>query len=76
MAKLTVYKYVRTPEGWRYSKAAFHPNGKIKPNIVLVKGLENKYLEGSYFTLSAGKWIALGDDALDTQRKVAAMTVQ
>ncbi|HJZ64107.1 MAG TPA: hypothetical protein VKD70_07310 [Candidatus Acidoferrum sp.] len=76
MAKLSVYKYVRTHEGWRYSKAAFHCNGKIKPNIVLVKGVEKYHAEGSYFTLSAGKWIALGDDALDTQRKVAAMTVQ
>ena len=26
MAKLSIYKYVRTDKGWRYCKAAFHPN--------------------------------------------------
>ena len=27
MAKLSIYKYVRSDKGWRYSKATFHPNG-------------------------------------------------
>ena len=26
VAKLTIYKYVRTGKGWRYCKAAFDPN--------------------------------------------------
>jgi hypothetical protein len=39
-AKLSIYKYVRTDKGWRYCKAAFHPNGKIKPNVVVVSGVE------------------------------------
>jgi hypothetical protein len=49
MGKLSIYKYVRTGKGWRYCKAAFHPNGKIKPNVVVVEGREEKHPEGSYF---------------------------
>ena len=49
VAKLTIYKYVRTGKGWRYCKAAFHPNGKIKPNVVAVSGVEEKHTEGRYF---------------------------
>ena len=37
--KFSIYKYVKLEgKGWRYARAAFHSNGKIKPNIVLVKG--------------------------------------
>jgi hypothetical protein len=38
-------KYVRTDKGWRYCKAAFHPNGKIKPNVLVVGGVEEKHTE-------------------------------
>jgi hypothetical protein len=48
VAKLSIYKYVRTDKGWRYCKAAFHPNGKIKPNVVAVSGVEEKHAEGRY----------------------------
>ena len=53
MAKLSIYKYVRMDKGWRYCKAAFHPNGKIKPNVVLVSGVEEKHTEGRYFCAGA-----------------------
>ena len=33
----------------------FHPNGKIKPNIVLVRGKEEKHAEGSYFLNYSGE---------------------
>ena len=46
MAKLSIYKYVRTDKGWRYCKAAFHPNGKIKPNVVFVSGVEENTRRG------------------------------
>ncbi len=69
MAKFTIYKYVRTDKGWRYSKAAFHPNGKIKPNVVVVSGVEEKHTEGRYFLNSNNRWIDVGTDALDAQRK-------
>src|SRR5258707_11349357 len=63
VAKLTIYKYVRTHKGWRYCKATFHPNGKIKPNVVVVSGVEEKHTEGRYFLNF------VGEDALEAQRK-------
>ena len=69
MAKLSIYKYVRTDKGWRYCKAAFHPNGKIKPNVVVVSGVEEKHTEGRYFLNFNNQWIDVGEDALEAQRK-------
>jgi hypothetical protein len=34
--KLSLYKSVKTKRGWRYCKAAFHSNAKVKPNIVVI----------------------------------------
>jgi hypothetical protein len=31
MTKLTMYEYVRSDKGWRYYKAAFHPNPTVCP---------------------------------------------
>jgi hypothetical protein len=59
--KLSLYKSVKTERGWRYCKAAFHGNARVKPNIVLVEGVEEKHAEGSYFTLTNDQ-VALGDD--------------
>jgi hypothetical protein len=52
--RFSIYKYVKEDKGWRYARAAYHPNGKIKPNVVLVKSLdgraaEEKHTKGSYF---------------------------
>jgi len=69
MAKLSIYKYVRTVKGWRYSKAAFHPNGKIKPNVVVISGVEERHNEGRYFLNSNNGWMDVGLDALEAQRK-------
>jgi hypothetical protein len=43
----------------------FHPNGKIKPNIVLVRGKEEKHAEGSYFLNYNNQWIAVGDSEVE-----------
>jgi hypothetical protein len=32
-------------KGWRYARAAYHPNGKIKLDAVLVKGANGKNVE-------------------------------
>ena len=41
--KFSIYKYVKLAgKGWRYVRAAYHPNGKIKPDAVLVKGVNGK----------------------------------
>jgi hypothetical protein len=69
VAKLSIYKYVRADIGWRYCKAAFHPNGKIKPNVVVVSGVEEKHTEGRYFLNRNNQWIDVGTDAMEAQRK-------
>jgi hypothetical protein len=73
VAKLSIYKYVRTDKGWRYCKAAFHPNGKIKPNVVVVSGVEEKRTEGRYFLNSNYRWIDVGNPrwALEVCREVS-----
>ena len=67
--KFSIYKYCKTDVGWRYYKAAFYPNGKIKPNIVIVSGVEEKHTEGRYFLNFNNRWIDVGLDALDAQRR-------
>ena len=72
--KFSVYKYCKTGADWRYRKAAFYPNGKIKPNVVLVKGAngkvtEEKHTEGSYFLNFNNTWIPVGADALEAQHQ-------
>ena len=32
----TIRKYVKVDSAWRYCKAAYHDNGKIKPDVVFV----------------------------------------
>lgn len=34
---------------WRYCKAAFYSNGKIKPNRCIIGGKEEEHPEGSYY---------------------------
>ena len=65
----SIYKYCKTNSGWRYRKAAFHSNGKIKPNVVIVSGVEEKHIEGRYFLNFNGQWIDAGVDALEAQQR-------
>jgi integrase len=67
-ATYTIYKRVQSAGKWRYRKAAIHTNGKIKPNIVIVDGKEEKH-DGTYYLAHDGKWIGVGNDALEAQRK-------
>ena len=63
------YKYCKTNSGWRYCKGTFHSNEKIKPNVVIVGGVEEKHTEGRYFLIFNGQWIDAGVDALEAQRR-------
>jgi hypothetical protein len=72
ISKYTLYKYVKIDDTWRYCKAAYHDNGKIKPDIVFVdvkQGLLEKHPEGRYYMSHNGGWIDAGNDALEAQRK-------
>jgi len=72
ISRFTLYKYVRIDGSWRYCKAAYHDNGKIKPDIVFVnvkQALLEKHPEGRYYMSHNGQWIDASTDALDAQRK-------
>ena len=72
ISKYTLYRYVKVTGTWRYCKAAYHDNGKIKPDIVFVnvkQGLLEKHPEGRYYMSHNGQWIDAGTDALEAQRK-------
>jgi hypothetical protein len=71
--KFSIYKCGK-PEGkgWRYARAAYHPNGKIKPDALLVKGVngknvEEKHPEGFYFLNFNNRWIRVREDALEAR---------
>ena len=36
ISKYTLYKYVKVDGSWRYRKAAYHDNAKIKTDVVFV----------------------------------------
>ena len=72
ISRYPLYKYVRIDGTWRYCKAAYHDNNKIKPGIVFVnvkEGLLEKHPEGRYYMSHNGGWIDAGTDALEAQRK-------
>jgi hypothetical protein len=72
--KVNLTKYVATEAGLRYCPAVITSNGRIKQDIVVVNGKEERHPEGAYYLdwrkngvrvrLSVGK---NGQDAL-TQR--------
>jgi hypothetical protein len=46
---------VKIGSSWRYMAAAYGPNGKIKPDVVIVDGSHQFHPEGNYYLrLSAG----------------------
>jgi integrase len=72
ISKYTLYKYVKVTGTWRYCKAGYHDNGKIKPDVVFVNvtpGLIEKHPEGRYYMSHNGGWIDADTDALEAQRK-------
>ena len=70
MPKFSLYKYVKSNRSWRYRRAAFHTtNKKLKPDIVIVNGVEKRHPEGRYYLNH--QWIDVGVDTLDAQRRRA-----
>ncbi len=42
-------KRIETPHGWRYCRVVLSANGRVKPDVVLVNGKEEKHPEGAYY---------------------------
>ncbi len=51
ISKYTLYRYVKVDGTWRYCKAAYHDNGKIKRDIVFVN-VRQALLNSTHASLS------------------------
>jgi hypothetical protein len=74
----SIWKYVKTADGWRYCKPVITSNHKIDPRRVLVKGKVEECPQGQYYLSIAGRWLPVGDDpveALKAQQKEEARLV-
>jgi integrase len=79
--EVNLTKRVQTPHGMRYCGVVLSANGRVKPDVVLVKGREERHSEGAYYLewyegskrirLSVGKNAA--DASARRQRKEAEL---
>jgi len=75
MANLEVNltKRVQTPHGWRYCRILLSANGRVKPDVVVVNGKEERHHEGAYYL----EWregakrvrLSVGKDAADASAR-------
>jgi integrase len=47
-SRVSLVRRVKTDSGWRYYPAAYAANGKVKPGVVVVNGMDVKYPAGHY----------------------------
>jgi integrase/recombinase XerD len=79
--EVNLTKRVQTPYGWRYCRLVFSANGRIKPDLAVVKGKQECHKEGAYYL----EWregskrvrLSVGNDPADAsarrQRKAAEL---
>jgi len=79
--EVNLTKRVQTPHGWRYCRVLLSANWRVKPDVVVVNGKEERHPEGAYYLewrdgakrvrLSVGKNAA--DAGARRQRKEAEL---
>jgi integrase len=47
--EVNLTKRVQTPHGWRYCRVVLSANGRVKPDIAVVNGKEERHPEGAYY---------------------------
>src|SRR5882724_11152091 len=47
--EVNLTKRVQTPHGWRYCRVLLSVNGRVKPDVVVVNGKEERHPEGAYY---------------------------
>ena len=47
--EVNLTKRVETPHGWRYCRVVLSANGRVKPDVVIVNGREERHPEGAYY---------------------------
>lgn len=71
MANRTVqlYKYIKLPNlGWRYCKAVFYPNNRVKPHAVMTQDGEQTIKDGYYCLSYHRRWERVGSDPVGALR--------
>jgi integrase len=66
--KVQLYKYLLLDSGWRYCRAAFYENNRIKPHVVLTPHGEVTAKGGQYYLGFARGWEPIGNDPAEAQR--------
>jgi integrase/recombinase XerD len=47
--EVNLTKRVQTPHGWRYCRVLLSANGRVKPDVVVVNGKEERHPKGAYY---------------------------
>jgi integrase len=47
--EVNLSKRVQTPHGWRYCRVVLSANGRVKPDVVVLNGKEERHQEGAYY---------------------------
>ncbi len=71
--EVNLAKRVQTPHGARYCRVVLSANGRVKPDVVVVNGKEERHLEGAYYL----EWregatrvrLSVGKDAADASAR-------
>src|SRR6266404_2122791 len=71
--EINLTKRVQTPHGWRYCRVVLSANGRVKPDVVVVNGKEERHPEGAYYL----EWrertkrvrLSVGKDAADASTR-------
>jgi integrase len=66
--RVQLYKYTKLDGRWKYSKAVFYPNNKIKAHAVMTPTGEQTIKDGYYVLSYARKWESVGNDPVESQR--------
>ena len=71
--EVNLTKRIETAQGWRYCRVVLSPNGRIKPDVVVVNRREERHPEGAYYLewREGGKRVRLsvGKDAADANAR-------
>jgi hypothetical protein len=69
--EVNLTKRIETPKGLRFCRAVLSNNGRVKPDVVLVNGREEKHLEGKYYIEwyegTKRRRLSVGKNAADAQ---------
>jgi integrase/recombinase XerD len=71
--EVNLTKRVQTQHGWRYCRVLLSANGRVKPDVVVVNGREERHHEGAYYL----EWregekrvrLSVGKDAADASAR-------